>query len=74
MKPSHPSGIFLNDSWLPFKSAFMLQQSKGTSCSPEQLLTLVPMKGLLGIYDRYTSKLEPNGQNAVIHLFRRIMY
>jgi hypothetical protein len=32
------------------------------------------LKGLLGIYDRYTSKLEPNGQNAVIHLFLRIMY
>jgi hypothetical protein len=32
------------------------------------------LKGFLGIYNRYTSKLEPNGQNAVIHLFRRIMY
>jgi hypothetical protein len=42
MKPSHPSGIFLNDSWLPFKSAFMQQQSKGMSCSPEQLFTFVP--------------------------------
>jgi hypothetical protein len=33
-----------------------------------------PVKGLLGIYNRYTSKLKPNGQNAVIHLFLRIMY
>jgi hypothetical protein len=39
-----------------------------------EMLRVSPVKGLLGIYDRYTSKLKPNGQNAVIHLFRRIMY
>jgi hypothetical protein len=42
MKPIHPSELFLNNSWLPFKSAFMPQQSKGMSCSPEQLFTLMP--------------------------------
>jgi hypothetical protein len=36
--------------------------------------THLAVKGLLGIYSRYTSKLEPNRQNAVIHLFLRIMY
>ena len=48
-------------------------ESAGDSCILTHAL-VQPLKGLLGIYDRYTSKLEPNGQNAVIHLFRRIIY
>jgi hypothetical protein len=53
------------------KAAEMSSLDSGAS---SQCFWSRPVKGLLGIYDRYTSKLEPNGQNAVIHLFLRIMY
>jgi hypothetical protein len=45
-----------------------------TSTSGSSKASQTTLKGLLSIYDRYTSKLEPNRQNAVIHLFVRIMY